>query len=147
MRRETPVMFLLLSLPVLLLGTGRDNLEKFDVGCVCGPQCDCRTDAADVPSDPIGAQPASPSDAPEVEYQTEPEQPKAPAASSVPVIGSRKVINGVEQEVYRITERGGMKTYYYRPVGSDSGNTQAQANEDCADGTCNTPSRPRLFRW
>lgn len=159
MRRETPLMLLLLSLPVVLLGGGRNKAETFDVGCVCGPQCDCRSNATKTPvaspSDVATAPASAPDDGigevPEIEYQTEPEgqqaapaKPQTPSTSQGLAVGSRRTINGVEQEVYKITQRGGTKTYHYRPV-SSGGNLQSGG--DCSSGTCPPQSRPRVFRW
>ena len=67
--------------------------------CPCGSVCPCRTEALPPVAD---VEPVSPSDKP----------------AALLVVGSRRMLNGIEQELTRYEIVGDRVRYFYRPVAS-----------------------------
>jgi hypothetical protein len=70
--------------------------------CPCGSACPCRTESLPPVAD---VEPASPSD-------------KQVIDDGLPKIGSRRMLNGIEQELTRVERIGDRVRYYFRPVRS-----------------------------
>ena len=79
-----------------------DAAPESESGCKCGDDCPCVQDAGKAPVEI--EEPKSPSD---VKQQ----------ASGLLEVGSRRILNGIEQELTRVERVGNRVRYYYRPVG------------------------------